>query len=359
MKLDINYGTILPELKRGAILFFFFFIACNFIGLLLDTYSYFADRLNFLFWINVFTILVAIFLLFRLLFLKSNIQIVNLIFLYLISGNIVTTDLYNLINHISDWQIMLFRNAFVYAIIIIAAGVINTNKHVILLNLIYFGFLIPAVIISESNYFTENSLIIFLLVSGFSIGVVIYMNMMRNVLTKKNSLQEMIYQKDIELLQNKNELEIKKSNYLKESLIQKNKELTTDAMILAQNKELNKKILLDIKLLVGCDKAFIESKLSDLISELSSINQSTHWDEFQKRFEEVHQDFYKILINQFPDLSPSELKLASFLKLGLSSKDIASITQNTNESIQVARSRLRKKLNLDTNINLSTYLNSI
>jgi DNA-binding NarL/FixJ family response regulator len=142
-------------------------------------------------------------------------------------------------------------------------------------------------------------------------------------------------------------------------LIQKNKELTTDAMILAQNKELNKKILLDIKSLVGCDKAFIESKLSALISELSSINQSTHWDEFQKRFEEVHQDFYRLLINQFPDLSPAELKLASFLKLGLSSKDIASITQNTNESIQVARSRLRKKLNLDSNINLSTYLNSL
>ncbi|MGV8134682.1 MAG: helix-turn-helix transcriptional regulator [Mangrovibacterium sp.] len=57
-----------------------------------------------------------------------------------------------------------------------------------------------------------------------------------------------------------------------------------------------------------------------------------------------------------PQLSPAEKKLAAFIKLGLTSKEIASLTSNTTASIDVSRSRLRKKLELERCENFESFL---
>jgi DNA-binding CsgD family transcriptional regulator len=73
---------------------------------------------------------------------------------------------------------------------------------------------------------------------------------------------------------------------------------------------------------------------------------SNIWREFELRFREVHQKFYHELNRKYPDLTPAEKKLATLLRLNLSTKDIAAITYLSPDSIKVARSRLRKKLGL-------------
>ncbi len=71
----------------------------------------------------------------------------------------------------------------------------------------------------------------------------------------------------------------------------------------------------------------------------------------------MHTDFYKKLNEQFPNLSANEKKLCAFLKLNMSTKDIGSITYQSVKSISVARSRLRKKLNIESeDVNLANYL---
>ena len=71
----------------------------------------------------------------------------------------------------------------------------------------------------------------------------------------------------------------------------------------------------------------------------------------------VHPGFYEKLCADFPNLTQSELRLCAFLKLNLNTKEIAAINNITINSAKVARSRLRKKLNIsDINDNLVEFL---
>ncbi|MCD4747537.1 MAG: hypothetical protein K8R58_14675, partial [Bacteroidales bacterium] len=64
--------------------------------------------------------------------------------------------------------------------------------------------------------------------------------------------------------------------------------------------------------------------------------------------------------NKFPDLTANEKKLCAFLRLNMTTKDISAITHQTSNSIEVARTRLRKKLNLSNkDINLVTFISQI
>ena len=80
------------------------------------------------------------------------------------------------------------------------------------------------------------------------------------------------------------------------------------------------------------------------------------WEEFRLYFQEVHQSFEKNLTTAFPDLSPNDKKICALLKLGLSTKDIASITFRELRSVESARNRLRKKLGVSSEVNITNFL---
>ena len=69
-------------------------------------------------------------------------------------------------------------------------------------------------------------------------------------------------------------------------------------------------------------------------------------DTFEIQMDELHQEFFKALKLKFPQLSIYDLRLCAYLKIGLHSKEMAEILQVLPSSINVSRSRLRKKLNL-------------
>jgi DNA-binding CsgD family transcriptional regulator len=97
--------------------------------------------------------------------------------------------------------------------------------------------------------------------------------------------------------------------------------------------------------------------IQSVINEMTVSYNSKMWDEFEVHFINVHENFYENLNNNHPDLSQNEKRLAAFLKLNLSTKEISMITKQSIQSITVARTRLRKKLNLsNTDINLVSYL---
>ena len=65
------------------------------------------------------------------------------------------------------------------------------------------------------------------------------------------------------------------------------------------------------------------------------------------------------LDEKFPELTNIERKVCAMLKLGMSSKNIAAITMTQSESVDITRSRLRKKLNLTRDENLTGFLNRL
>jgi DNA-binding CsgD family transcriptional regulator len=112
--------------------------------------------------------------------------------------------------------------------------------------------------------------------------------------------------------------------------------------------------LLSIKQQVNAES---QSAVQKVVLDLQSNLQPELWQEFEFRFQQVHEKFYKILNEKFPDLSPSERRLCAFLKLDMTTKEISAITHQNAKSIDVARTRLRKKLNLTgTDHNLITFL---
>jgi len=80
---------------------------------------------------------------------------------------------------------------------------------------------------------------------------------------------------------------------------------------------------------------------------------------FEIQMDELHQEFFKKLKDQFPALSIHDLRLCAYLKIGLNSKEIAEILNILPSSAFISRSRLRKKLNLKAEEDLHDFLNSI
>ncbi len=83
------------------------------------------------------------------------------------------------------------------------------------------------------------------------------------------------------------------------------------------------------------------------------------YDDFRLRFEQVNESFYKHLLDLAPDLTPVEIKIASFLRLNLSSKEISKLTNRSSGTISNTRSSLRKKLKLEDDENLVAFLMSM
>jgi tetratricopeptide (TPR) repeat protein/DNA-binding CsgD family transcriptional regulator len=140
-----------------------------------------------------------------------------------------------------------------------------------------------------------------------------------------------------------------------------------------KNKELAVKVVYDIQKneLIGhvVDKLLEQSKvkqggnpaaISDIIRELEKSREEHIWEDFEIRFKQVHHSFYKELQQINPALTPNERRLCAFLKLNMSTKEISTITGQTPHSIKIARTRLRKKLNLtNTEQGLVEFLASI
>ncbi len=155
--------------------------------------------------------------------------------------------------------------------------------------------------------------------------------------------------------QKKKQSELEKAN-LDEKLDFQNKEMTTNVMYLNKMNEQVVQIaekLRNLQIEEGTHNAKI---IRSIINELQQGTGSDSMKEFEIRFQKVHKDFYKNLLEKCPDLTPNDLKLCAFLRLNMSTKDISSLTYQSENSLMVARTRLRQKLGIQRQENLITFL---
>jgi len=150
---------------------------------------------------------------------------------------------------------------------------------------------------------------------------------------------------------------LQKENLEKE-LEFKSKEMVLNVMALMKKNEM----LADLsEKLIRIEGEATTSEGKDTIKkvarELQKSQENEIWKEFSLRFKEVHSEFYDNLLKKFPTLSPNELKLCAFLRLNMSSKDIAELTGQRISSLETARYRLRQKLGIsNADVNLITFL---
>jgi len=97
--------------------------------------------------------------------------------------------------------------------------------------------------------------------------------------------------------------------------------------------------------------------LEHLVKEIdTTLRVQEDWHQFEHHFNQVHGDFLNRIREQYTDLSPSEQKLCAFLRLNLNTKEIANLMGISSRGVEVARYRLRKKLDLTTGQNLSKFV---
>ena len=152
------------------------------------------------------------------------------------------------------------------------------------------------------------------------------------------------------------ELEKKKLN---QDLQYKKKELASNMMYLMEKNEFITSISKKLIELKPDAKKDNKDLIQQIINEIRQNSSTKIWDEFEVRFKEVHLNFYNELHKRHPDLTPNEIKICAFLRLNMSTKEISAITHQSVKSINMARFRLRKKLDIDREENLIAYLNSL
>lgn len=164
--------------------------------------------------------------------------------------------------------------------------------------------------------------------------------------------------KTAKLILRKENLELEKRE-LHQDLDYKKKELASNMMYLMEKNEFITSISKKLKELKPDVKKDNKELIQKIINEIKQNSATKIWDEFELRFKEVHERFYHELNKTYPDLTPNEIKICVFLKLNMSTKEISAITHQSIKSINMARFRLRKKINIESDENLITFLNSL
>jgi len=84
-----------------------------------------------------------------------------------------------------------------------------------------------------------------------------------------------------------------------------------------------------------------------------------NWDDFKLHFEKVHPDFFTKLGNAYPSLSQTDNKHCAYIRMKLNTKEIARLLGISATSVQMARFRLKKKMNLGKDIDLRNHIHKI
>ena len=135
------------------------------------------------------------------------------------------------------------------------------------------------------------------------------------------------------------------------------RELLTKTLHLNEKQQIVDHLQLDLTEIAGTIPADSRSRINKLIRFLKSHTTAKQgWDDFELWFTEVHTNFYINLREASSGLSESELKVCALLRLNLVTKDVAKVMNIQTASINIYRHRIRKKLNLRTEENLTTFL---
>ncbi len=145
---------------------------------------------------------------------------------------------------------------------------------------------------------------------------------------------------------------------LRAEMKQKDKELANSTMEMIQKGKLLTKIKKELnKLSSDFNDEIISNHINRIVRKVDrELDTEQQWEVFEKHFENVHEEFLKRLKAAYPDLTPREMKLCAYLRLNISSKEIAALMNISTRGVEISRYRLRKKLQLPHDTNLTDFI---
>ena len=204
-------------------------------------------------------------------------------------------------------------------------------------------------------WYISNLMLTFYLVCllGFSFFI---NNSYLNYYKKQKARLVAINQKKIDLvnLKNKEQIMRLKNESLQENIENKNRELAIATMASIKRNQFLIRIIDDL------ENAKNEGSVFQVIQTIKrNLKNNDDWEFFEQAFNNSDKDFLKTVKAKNPNLTNNDLKLCAYLRLNLSSKEIAPLLNISTRSVEIKRYRLRKKINLKQGQNLTDYIISL
>ncbi|MCU0403748.1 MAG: hypothetical protein MUE99_04305 [Chitinophagaceae bacterium] len=184
------------------------------------------------------------------------------------------------------------------------------------------------------------------------------MNRQRKKFEKEE--QQMKYLHELEIEHNEREIIKLRNERLETEVLYKNRELAAMTMHLYKRGRILSKIREELD--VATHKLSINSDRTNFIKLLKMISDEEKregdWEKFSVYFDEVHNSFLQKLKGRYENLSPTDLKMSAYIKMNLSAKEIAQLMNITIKGVEIARYRLKKKLDVPPDQNLNSFINN-
>lgn len=152
-----------------------------------------------------------------------------------------------------------------------------------------------------------------------------------------------------------------KNEKLQAEMIFRDKELANQTMGIIQKNRFLTKINEELRLLQNStEDTAVRNKISSLKKRIKKETDDDSQNKiFEAYFDEVHNEFFNKLLEKYPQLSPSDLRLCAYIKMNISTKEISTLLNISYRGVEISRYRLRKKLDLSRDINLPAFLLNI
>lgn len=173
--------------------------------------------------------------------------------------------------------------------------------------------------------------------------------------TQKLEQKEAEFKEEVE----KSEGEIIKlrNDKLNTDIKHKNSQLASATMHLVQKTEILNKIKTDLISIETESPGEVKKKIKQITRTIESdIQLDESWTQFETYFDQVHENFFKRLREKYPKLTPKDQKLCAYLRMNLSTKEIAPLLNISVRGVEISRYRLRKKLEIDSEVNLVGFI---
>jgi DNA-binding CsgD family transcriptional regulator len=193
-------------------------------------------------------------------------------------------------------------------------------------------------------------IIVYIIIAGL---LIVAFRKITNIRIKQ---QKLIYLKK---LKQQNEAQIIKMNnqLLQSKVADKSKELASYTMLLKRKNEVLTELKLEIEQLeLSKTKSNLLTKAKAIKIINSNLSDKNDLEAFNLHFNEGYDNFIIKLKQRHPEITPNDMRLCAFLRMNLATKEIAVLLNLSPRSVEVKRYRLRKKLGLATEDNLTNYL---
>ncbi len=210
--------------------------------------------------------------------------------------------------------------------------------------------------VAQPWYFSFWMILLYLLLIGAVLFFYYKWNKLRYTQKLKLQAEELKHQREILEMELKKENELNIQEYEKHilelELQTKSSEVAGKSLSIAKQSEM----IENIQSILDSEKDF--NKLKSEIKKAIKINEVNkhEWEIFETNLNQIHNEFIINLSKKYPHLTPKDIKLCVYLKMNLSSKEIAPMMNISFRGVELHRYRLRKKLNLTQEENLSKFL---